>query len=137
MSTLDQRVSTQPTKALEAFENPRPGAMYLVECATREFTCLCPLTGQPDFARISLRYVPDLKCVELKSFKLYLWSYREEGAFHEDVVNRMLADLVGILDPIWIEVRGDFETRGGIATAVSARHGAKPDALEDVELLDL
>ena len=79
MGTLEKRQSTRPSKVLEAFENPKVGALYMVECATREFTCLCPLTGQPDFARISMRYVPGSRCVELKSFKLYLWSYRDEG----------------------------------------------------------
>jgi 7-cyano-7-deazaguanine reductase len=137
MGTLEKRQSTRPSKVLEAFENPKVGALYMVECSTREFTCLCPLTGQPDFARISLRYVPGPRCVELKSLKLYLWSYRDEGVFHEDVVNRMLTDLAETLDPIWMEVRGDFEVRGGIATSVSARHGILPPGLEEVETIDL
>ncbi len=91
-----------------------------------EFTCVCPMTGQPDFATIRLRYVPDERCVELKSLKLYLWSYRDTGTFHEAVTNQICDDLVKALAPRWIEVTGDFAVRGGIHTVVTVRHGERP-----------
>jgi 7-cyano-7-deazaguanine reductase len=91
-----------------------------------EFTCLCPLTGQPDFATIRIRYVPAKLCVELKSLKLYLWSFRNEGAFHERVTNEICDDLVRALKPRWLEVEGDFLVRGGIGTVITARHGRRP-----------
>jgi 7-cyano-7-deazaguanine reductase len=91
-----------------------------------EFTCVCPKTGQPDFATIRIRYVPDALCVELKSLKLYLWSYRDVGTFHEAVTNRICDDLVALLDPRWVEVTGDFAVRGGIHTVVTASHGTRP-----------
>ncbi len=122
-----------PRPALETFENPRPGRAFLVESLTPEFTCVCPRTGQPDFAVLRLRYVPGPLCVELKSLKLYLQSFRNEGHFHEDVVNRILDDLVAVLDPVWAELRGEFHVRGGIATTVTARHGRRPPELEGVE----
>jgi 7-cyano-7-deazaguanine reductase len=115
-------VPTRPSKQLETFANPRAGRRYEIRFETPEFTCLCPRTGQPDFATIRIRYVPDQLCVELKSLKLYLWSYRDEGAFHEDVTNRILDDLVRALSPLEIEVEGDFFVRGGIHTLVRARH---------------
>ncbi|HTT70001.1 MAG TPA: preQ(1) synthase [Anaeromyxobacteraceae bacterium] len=115
-----------PSKNLETFKNPNPGRPYEIAMECPEFTCLCPMTGQPDFATIRLRYVPAERCVELKSLKLYLWSYRDEGAFHEAVTNRICDDLVAALDPRWIEVTGDFTVRGGIHTAVIVRHGEKP-----------
>src|SRR5262245_13430160 len=90
---------TQPQKHLETFPNPKPGRDYLIRFETSEFTCICPMTGQPDFATLRIEYVPDALCVELKSLKLYLWSYRAEGAFHEAVVNRILDDLVSTLAP--------------------------------------
>lgn len=117
---------------LETFPNPRPGRAFLVESVTPEFTCVCPRTGQPDFAVLRLRYVPGPRCVELKSLKLYLWSFREEGHFHEDVTNRILDDLVALLEPVWMEVRGEFHVRGGIATTVTARHGHWPGELEGI-----
>lgn len=126
-------MATAPQRALETFPNPRPGASYLVESVTPEFTCVCPLTGQPDFATVRVRYVPGPRCFELKSFKLYLWSFRNEGHFHEDVTNRILADLVAAVEPQWMEVRGEFHVRGGIATTVTVRHGRQPPALDDVE----
>jgi len=107
-----------PSKKLEAFPNRTPDRYYLVSLETDEFTCLCPKTGQPDFATIRVDYVPDQKVVESKSFKLYLWSYRNEGAFHEHVVNRILDELVKILDPHWIMVKGVFNIRGGIGITV-------------------
>jgi 7-cyano-7-deazaguanine reductase len=112
----------QPSKNLEAFPNRSPERFYLVTLETDEFTCLCPKTGQPDFATIQVAYVPDQKVVESKSFKLYLWSYRNEGAFHEHVVNRILEDLVKTLDPHWMVVKGTFNIRGGIGISVEAEH---------------
>ncbi|MBI5354476.1 MAG: NADPH-dependent 7-cyano-7-deazaguanine reductase QueF [Chloroflexi bacterium] len=107
-----------PNKQLEAFPNRDPGRFYLVTLETDEFTCLCPITGQPDFAKIIVKYIPDKAIVESKSFKLYLWSYRNEGVFHEHVVNTMLDDLVKILDPHWCKVTGIFSIRGGISIKV-------------------
>lgn len=120
-------MATQPTKRLETFPNPRPGRPYEIAFDAPEFTCLCPLTGQPDFAHIKIRYVPDQKCVELKSLKLYFWSYRNEGAFHEAVTNQILDDLVEALDPLFCEVVGDFFVRGGIRTVVTARHDRRSE----------
>jgi 7-cyano-7-deazaguanine reductase len=115
-------MSTRPAKTLESFPNPRPGRDYEIRFECPEFTCLCPKTGQPDFATIRIRYTPAERCVELKSLKLYLWSYRDEGAFHEDVTNRVLDDLVALLEPRAMVVEGDFYVRGGIRTVVEARH---------------
>ena len=120
---------SQPSKELQTFQNPNPGRPYLIAMECPEFTCLCPMTGQPDFATIRLRYAPAQRCVELKSLKLYLWSFRNEGAFHEAVTNRICDDLVKALDPRWIEVTGDFTVRGGIHTAITVRHGEKPDGV--------
>ena len=92
-----------------------------------EFSCVCPMTGQPDFATLLLDYVPDKLCVELKSLKLYMWSYRDRGAFHEDVTNRILNDLVAVIRPRWAEVTGDFNVRGGIKTEVRASYGKRPE----------
>jgi len=113
---------TRASKDLETFENPRPGRDYEIAFECPEFTCLCPRTGQPDFATITIRYVPDRMCVELKSLKLYLWSFRDEGHFHEDVTNRILDDLVRLLAPRRMTVMGDFKVRGGIHTVVTASH---------------
>jgi 7-cyano-7-deazaguanine reductase len=115
-------VPAQPSKQLETFPNPRPERDYEIRFETPEFTCLCPRTGQPDFATIRITYVPDEICVELKSLKLYLWSYRNEGAFHEAVVNRILDDLVAATSPRRMTVEGDFNVRGGIHTTVRATH---------------
>ena len=119
---------TQPSKKLEAFPNRAPGRYYLVSLHTSEFTCLCPITGQPDFATIHVDYVPDQKVVESKSFKLYLWSYRNEGAFHEHVVNQILDDLQKVLEAHWIRVTGEFNIRGGIGIKVEAEHTRTPEA---------
>ncbi|MCJ7677843.1 MAG: preQ(1) synthase [Anaerolineales bacterium] len=120
----------QPSKTLETFPNRHPERRYTVTLSTDEFTCVCPLTGQPDFATITIRYIPDRRVVESKSLKLYLWSYRNEGAFHEHVTNTICDDLVKALDPHWIEVTGAFKARGGIAlTVVATRdkaHRARP-----------
>jgi len=118
---------TTPARTLEAVANPHPDRDYEVAMALPEFTCLCPITGQPDFATIRIRYVPDQHLVELKSLKLYMWSYRDEGAFHEDVTNRILNDLVAAIRPRWAEVPGDFNVRGGIKTEVRAAYGKRPD----------
>ena len=97
----------------------------MVTFETEEFTCLCPMTGQPDFAKLRIAYQPDQLCVESKSLKLYLWSYRNEGAFHEAVTNRILDDLVAALQPQWMRIEGDFLIRGGIRTLVVAEHGTR------------
>ena len=115
-------MATRPSKNLETFPNPNPERDYEIHFEAPEFTCLCPMTGQPDFATIRIRYVPDKKCVELKSLKLYLWSYRNEGAFHEAVVNQILDDLVQAVRPKSMSVVGDFNVRGGIHTTVTAAY---------------
>lgn len=117
-----------PSKRLEAFPNHNPDRYYRVSLETNEFTCLCPMTGQPDFATIKVDYVPDQSVVESKSFKLYLWSYRNEGAFHEHVVNTILDDLVKALDPHWCRVIGIFNIRGGIGITVQAEKIKTPAA---------
>ncbi len=116
---------TAPSKQLEVVPNPNPDRDYEVSLEIPEFTCLCPRTGQPDFATIRVRYVPDRLLLELKSIKLYIWSYRNEGAFHEAVTNRILDDFVAAAAPRWIEVVGDFSVRGGIKTVVRVTHGTR------------
>jgi 7-cyano-7-deazaguanine reductase len=111
---------TRPSRDLEVFDNPAPDRDYEISFDCPEFTCLCPLTGQPDFAHFHIVYVPDRRCVELKSLKLYLWSYRDEGAFHEKVTNQILDDLVAACSPRMMEVRGEWFVRGGIGTEVRA-----------------
>lgn len=113
-----------PSRALETFPNPAPENDYTVRIRVPEFTCLCPKTGQPDFAELTLEYVPDRLCVELKSLKLYVWSYRDEGAFHEAVTNRILNDLVEATAPRFMRLTADFNVRGGIYTTVVAEHRA-------------
>ncbi len=113
---------TAPTRDLTTFPNPNPERDYEIAFEAPEFTCLCPMTGQPDFATIRIRYVPDAKCVELKSLKLYLWSYRDEGTFHEAVTNKIANDLIAALDPRYLHVEGDFYVRGGIKTVVKVEH---------------
>jgi len=120
---------TKPTRELETFPNPKPGRSFVISIDCPEFTCVCPKTGQPDFATIKLRYVPDQKCVELKSLKLYFWSFREVGTFHEAVANQILDDLVAALQPRWMRIEGDFHVRGGLHTRVIARHGRLPEDL--------
>lgn len=115
-------MSSKPTKDLEVFDNPNPERDYEIAFDCPEFTCLCPMTGQPDFAHFKIIYVPHEKCVELKSLKLYLWSFRDEGAFHEAVTNRVLTDLVAAVKPRWMEVKGDWFVRGGITTSVVCSH---------------
>lgn len=111
-----------PGKTLETFPNPEPGRDYEIRFECPEFTCLCPRTGQPDFATFRIEYVPDRLCVELKSLKLYLWSFRDEGHFHEAVTNRILDDLVAAVRPRRMAIEGDFNVRGGIHTTVSAEY---------------
>lgn len=115
---------TQPSKNLEAFSNPRPGRDYEIRFECPEFTCLCPLTAQPDFASIRISYVPHERCLELKSLKLYLWSYRNEGAFHEKVTNQIADDIVAAIAPKRLRVEGHFAVRGGISTVVVVEHGS-------------
>lgn len=122
-------MSTQPVKELEVFPNPNPGRDYEIRMECPEFTCLCPKTGQPDFAVIDITYIPGDLCIELKSLKLYLWSYRNEGAFHEAVTNRILDDLVRACGPRFMEVKADFYVRGGIHTVITARHGGNTRAI--------
>lgn len=115
-------MSTRPSKTLESFPNPEPNRDYTIRMRMPEFTCICPKTGQPDFAELHLEYVPDQRCVELKSLKLYLWSYRDEGGFHEAMTNRILADLVAVTDPRFMRLKADWYVRGGIYTTVVVEH---------------
>jgi 7-cyano-7-deazaguanine reductase len=124
----------RPGKKLEAFPNRARGRFYLVTLETDEFTCVCPITGQPDFANIRVQYVPDKKIVESKSFKLYLWSYRNEGEFHEHVVNKILDDIVKAVDPHWCKIIGTFNIRGGIGITVEAEHTKTPEAKSAIGL---
>ncbi len=119
-------MSAKPSTDLETFDNPQPQRDYTIRIEIPEFTCLCPKTGQPDFATIHLEYVPDARCVELKALKLYIWSFRDQGAFHEAVTNRILDDLVAACDPRFMRVRAEFNVRGGIYTTVVAEH-CNPD----------
>jgi len=113
---------SRPSKRLQTFRNPEPGRDYRIRMQIPEFTCLCPMTGQPDFATLELEYVPDRLCVELKSLKLYVWSYRDQGAFHEAVTNRILGDLVKATRPRFMQLTARFNVRGGIHTTVVAAH---------------
>lgn len=115
-------MSTQPSKQLETFANPNADRDYTIRIRIPEFTCLCPKTGQPDFAELLLEYVPDRCCVELKALKMYVWSYRDEGAFHEAVTNRILDDLVSATEPRFMRLTADFNVRGGIYTIVTAEY---------------
>ncbi len=109
---------TVPSKELDSFENPAPDLDYTIILDIPEFTCLCPITGQPDFARFTIEYRPGPRCVETKSLKLYMWSFRNEGAFHEAVTNAILRDLVKTLEPRWIKITGVFNARGGITPTI-------------------
>lgn len=115
-------MSTQPSKTLETFANPFPDRDYTIHMRIPEFTCLCPKTGQPDFATITLDFVPDAHCVELKSLKMYMWSFREEGGFHEAMTNGILNDLVAAISPRFLRVTGEWNVRGGIYTHVVVEH---------------
>lgn len=116
---------TQPGKNLETFDNPRQDGDYTIRIKIPEFTCLCPKTGQPDFATLTLEYVPDQTCIELKSLKLYIWSFRDQGAFHEAVTNEILADLVAACSPRFMRLTAEFNVRGGLHTTVVAEHREK------------
>lgn len=132
-------MATQPSKQLETFENPVQTRDYRIHMEIPEFTCLCPKTGQPDFARLTLDYIPDKKCIELKSLKLYIWSYRDEGTFHEAVTNQILDDLVAAMKPRFIRLTSKFYVRGGIFTNVVAEHrkkGWQPQAPVFLEAFD-
>ena len=111
-------MTTKPSKNLDTFPNPYPDRDYEIRFECPEFTCVCPKTGQPDFATIRITYIPDKLCVELKSLKLYLWSYRDEGAFHEKVTNQIMDDIVRAVKPRRMDIEGDFFVRGGIHTVV-------------------
>lgn len=115
----------RPTKKLEAFPNRHPERDYVVTLRTEEFTCVCPATGQPDFAKLAIQYIPDKKILESKSLKLYLWSFRNQGVFHEHVTNVILDDLVKVLEPRWCKVTADFGVRGGISITVEAEYKKK------------
>ena len=119
-------MATEPRKDLETFANPYPDRDYTIEMECPEFTSICPVTGQPDFGTIQIRYVPDQQCIELKSLKLYLWSFRQEGAFHEAVTNTILDDLVAACAPRHMTVVGDFNVRGGISTVVTVEFAQMP-----------
>jgi len=113
---------SQPSKELEVFDNPTPERDYTIRIEIPEFTCLCPKTGQPDFATLHLEYIPEQKCVELKSLKMYIWSFRNEGAFHEKVTNDILSDLVAVCAPRYMKLTAEFNVRGGVYTSVVADH---------------
>ncbi len=119
-------MATQPSTDLQTFDNPQPGRDYTIRIDTPEFTCICPLTGQPDFAKITIEYVPAKLCIELKALKLYFWTFRERGAFHEAVTNEILNDIVAVTQPNFIRIRADFNVRGGVYTSVIVEHRA-PD----------
>jgi 7-cyano-7-deazaguanine reductase len=114
--------TAQPVKKLETFPNHHPGRNYVITLQTEEFTCVCPMTGQPDYAKIKIQYIPDEKIIESKSVKLYLWSFRNEGVFHEHVTNVILDDLVSALKPRWCKVSAEFSVRGGIGITVDAEY---------------
>jgi len=121
-TSLGGKPTALPTKTLETFDNPNPNRDFHIHMEIPEFTCLCPKTGQPDFATILLDYIPDAHCVELKSLKLYMWSFRDEGCFHEAVTNRILDDLVSATQPKFMRVTAKFYVRGGVFTNVVAEH---------------
>ena len=128
-------MNTQPSKKLDTFDNPKPGRDFTIRIDIPEFTCLCPMTGQPDFATIIIEYVPNKLCVELKALKLYMWSFREQGAFHEAVTNEILDDIVKVISPNFMRIRAEFNVRGGIYTNVIVEH--KDDNWQAPELINL
>ena len=115
-------MTTKPSKDLETFPNPQPGRNYTIRISIPEFTCLCPKTGQPDFATITIEYVPADMCVELKALKLYIWTFRDQGAFHEAVTNEILDHIVNAIAPNFMRIRAEFNVRGGIYTTVIVEH---------------
>jgi 7-cyano-7-deazaguanine reductase len=122
LTLLGSGDAVKPTRKLETFPNRHPKRDYVITLQTEEFTCVCPKTGQPDFAKIKIEYIPDKKILESKSLKLYLWSFRNEGVFHEHVTNIILDDLVAALQPRWCKVSAEFAVRGGIGITVDAEH---------------
>jgi len=129
-------MSTSPSRDLQSFPNPAPERDYFIHFDAPEFTCVCPLTGQPDFASLIFDYVPDQLCVELKSLKLYLWSYRNEGAFHEAVTHKVLNDMVNTIQPRYLRLQTKWYVRGGIFTTVTAEHrkeGWTPQPRVDIQ----
>ena len=137
--SLGAKPTAQPSKTLETFPNPAPQRDFHIHMEIPEFTCLCPKTGQPDFAVLYLDYIPDQLCVELKSLKLYTWSFRDEGCFHEDVTNRILNDLVAATQPKFMRLKAKFYVRGGIFTNVVAEHrqaGWQPQPRVDLTQFD-
>ncbi len=113
---------SSPSRDLETFDNPQTEADYRIHIRIPEFTCLCPKTAQPDFATLYLDYIPDKKCIELKALKIYIWSYRDTGAFHEAVTNQILQDLAAACEPRYMRLKAEFYVRGGIYTSVIAEH---------------
>jgi 7-cyano-7-deazaguanine reductase len=128
-------MTTKPSKDLETFPNPQLGRDYTIRFTIPEFTCLCPKTGQPDFATINIEYVPNTLCVELKSLKLFMWAFREQGAFHEAITNEILDDIVKAISPNFMRIRAEFNVRGGIYTSVIAEH--KNDDWQAPQLIHL
>jgi len=126
-------MTTKPTKKIETFANPNEDRDYTIKITMPEFTCLCPKTGQPDFAKLFLEYIPYKKCVELKSLKMYVWSYRDEGAFHEDVTNLILNDLVNATNPKYMKLKAVFNVRGGVYTTVICDHKS-PDWKSNLDI---
>ena len=123
--TLQSIVISHPSKTLDTFPNPNPQRDYTIRIELPEFTCLCPLTGQPDFATILLEYVPEQRCVELKALKLYIWSFRDEGAFHEAITNQILDDIVRACQPRFARITAKFNVRGGTYPTITAEHRAE------------
>ncbi len=135
LTMLGDKPTAPATKTLETFPNPQPKRDFVVHMQIPEFTCLCPMTGQPDFATLYLDYAPDKRCVELKSLKLYIWSFRDEGKFHEAVTNEVLDDIVKAISPRFARLTAKFWVRGGIFTTIEAEHrakGWKPQARVDL-----
>lgn len=124
MSSVSHKQDGPSAEVLETFDNPSPGRDYVIRIRIPEFTCLCPKTGQPDFAELLLEYIPESTCVELKSLKLYVWQYRDLGAFHEAVTNKICEDLVSSLSPRFLRLTARFNVRGGLYTSISAEHRA-------------
>jgi len=122
LTKLGNKPTAEASKTLEVFPNPNPERDYHIKIDSPEFTCLCPKTGQPDFAEIKIDYIPDELCVELKSLKLYYWSFRDEGHFHEQVTNMMASDLIEVMDPRYLKITAIFNVRGGVYTTIEVEH---------------
>lgn len=128
-------MSRTPLEQLETFSNPSPERDYTIHISTQEFTCLCPKTGQPDFATLEIDYIPDTFCIELKALKLYIWSYRDKGAFHEAITNKILDDIVAVISPRFMRVKAKFNVRGGLYTTIVAEH--KMDGWHPADVVSL